>query len=194
MDDGKSDVTALLKRWSGGEREAQEPLLDLVYDELRRLAKRYLQRERRDHLLETKALVHEAYLRLVDQTRVEWTSRAHFYAVASQTMRRILIDHARRRGHQKRGGDAERVDLDEALRVVDEVPADLVALDDALRALAETDPEKSRLVEMRFFGGLSHAEIAEVLGVSISTVDRGWRLAKAWLYQALRNDEESTRG
>ena len=189
MADGKSDVTALLKRWSGGEKAAQGPLLDLVYDELRRLAKRYLQRERRNHLLETKALVHEAYLRLVDQNRVEWANRAHFYAVASQTMRRILVDHARRRGHQKRGGDAERVDLDEALRVVEEIPTDLVALDDALRALAETDPEKSRLVEMRFFGGLSHAEIAEVMGVSVSTVDRSWRLAKAWLYQALRSDE-----
>ncbi len=185
---GKGEVTELLKRWSVGENEAQGPLLDLVYDELRRLAKRYLNRERRGHLLETKALVHEAYLRLVDQDRVEWANRSHFYAVASQTMRRILVDHARRRSHQKRGGDAERVSLEEALLVVDEIPTDLVALDDALHALAETDPEKSRLVEMRFFGGLSHGEIAEVMEVSISTVDRHWRLAKAWLYQALRSD------
>jgi len=184
---GKGEVTELLKRWSVGESDAQGPLLDLVYDELRRLAKRYLSRERHDPLLETKALVHEAYLRLVGQDRVEWANRSHFYAVASQTMRRILVDHARRRGHQKRGGGAERVELDEALRVAEEVPTDLVALDEALHALGETDPEKSRLVEMRFFGGLSHAEIAEVLGVSVSTVDRHWRLAKAWLYQALRS-------
>lgn len=186
-DHPKGEVTELLRRWSVGESDAQEPLLDLVYDELRRLARRYLSRERQDPLLETKALVHEAYLRLMDQDRVEWANRSHFYAVASQTMRRILVDHARRRGHQKRGGGAERVDLDQALRIADKVPTDLVALDDALHALGETDPEKSRLVEMRFFGGLSHSEIAEVLGVSVSTVDRHWRLARAWLYQTLRS-------
>jgi len=150
----ESSVTHLLQRWSDGESEVLEELMALVYDELECLAKRQLFKERHDHTPETKALVHEAYLKLVDQTRVKWSSRAHFYAVAAQIMRRILVDHARRHKLRKHGGGGRKVPFDEAFRVAGEVPTDLLALDDALKALAETDPEKSRLVEMRFFGGL----------------------------------------
>ena len=159
--------------------------MPLVYDELRVRAKRYLVRERQGHTLETSALVHEAYVKLVDQDRAKWSNRSHFYAIAAQTMRRILVDHARAHLYQKRGGGAAKVELDEALRLGAEQPPDLVALDDALKRLATADPEQSQLVELRFFGGLSHPEIAEVLGVSLSTVERKWRLARAWLYQAL---------
>ncbi len=180
-----SDVTGLLRRWSDGESEVLEELMNLVYDQLRVVARHHLYKERPDHTLETKALVHEAYLKLVDQNRVNWSNRAHFYAVAAQMMRRILVDHARRQRLPKHGGGIRKVPFDEAFRAAGETPADLMALDEALEALAETDREKSRLVEMRFFGGLSHSEIAEVMGVSVSTVDRQWRVARAWLYQAL---------
>ncbi len=159
--------------------------MPLVYEELRGLAKRYMVRERQGHTLETSALVHEAYVKLIDQARVQWSNRTHFYAIAAQTMRRILVDHARSHKYQKRGGGAPKVELDEALQLGTEQPPDLVALDDALKRLAAADPQQSQLVELRFFGGLSHPEIAEVLGVSLSTVERKWRLARAWLYQAL---------
>jgi RNA polymerase sigma factor (TIGR02999 family) len=182
---GQHDVTQWLQLWSQGEQDALEPLMDLVYQHLQGQARSYLNRERQDPMLESRALVHEAFLRLVRQDRVEWASRAHFYAVAAQTMRRILVDHARRLKMHKHGGDLAKVDLEKALQLGGEVSADVVALDDALKALATVDPDKARLVEMRFFGGLAHGEIAEVLGVSIATVDRHWRLAKAWLYQAL---------
>ncbi|MCP4660818.1 MAG: sigma-70 family RNA polymerase sigma factor [bacterium] len=180
-------VTQLLQRLTEGEQEAMQELMPLVYDEMRRMARRYLRSERPDHTLETSALVHEAYLKLTDQSRVQWRNRAHFYGIAAQTMRRILVDHARSHGYQKRGGDAQKVSLDEALHFDAERAPDLVALDDALKRLAETDPQKSQLVELRFFGGLSHPEIAEVLGVSTSTVERQWRLARAWLYRALND-------
>jgi RNA polymerase sigma factor (TIGR02999 family) len=165
-----------------GDGAAMDELLQLVYAELRRLAASYLRRERSDHTLQPTALVHEAYLRMVDQTQVRWQNRAHFFGVAAQMMRRILVDHARSQHAEKRGGDAQKLSLDENIDVSGERAADLVALDEALSRLAEIDPQKSRVVELRFFGGLSVEETAEVLGVSAPTVKRHWRLAKAWLF------------
>ena len=183
------EMTRLLLAWSGGDRSALDQLLPLVEEELHRLAHRYMSRERPDHTLQTTALVNEAYVRLIDQRRVRWQNRAHFFAIAAQTMRRILIDHARRRAFDKRGGGARELQLDEAAVLTDERAAELVALDDALQALAEVDERKSRVVEMRFFGGLSVEETAEALGVSAVTVMREWSLAKAWLYRALNNED-----
>jgi len=185
-DPTQDQVTQLLQRWSEGEEDARTKLMDVVYAELRDLARRYLRKERSGHTLETSALVHEAYVKLIDQNRVQWQSRSHFYAIAAQTMRRILVDHARSHTYQKRGGGARKVSIEDALQIgdVDRAP-DLVALDDALKRLAESDPDRAKLVELRFFGGLSHPEIAEVLGVSTSTIERQWRLARAWLYKAL---------
>jgi RNA polymerase sigma factor (TIGR02999 family) len=182
----KGEITVLLRRWGDGEQEAMEALMPLIYGELRTIARRYLRREREGHTLETSALVHEAYFRLVDQERVHWGGRSHFYAIAAQSMRRILVDHARRHRYQKRGGGTLPVPLDEAFHLGDQRPVDLVALDDALQELASEDPTKAQLVELRFFGGLSHPEIAEVMEVSLSTVERSWRLARAWLFRALR--------
>lgn len=174
----------LLRAWSNGDSRALDQLTPIVYGELHRLARRYLRCERRDHSLQTTALVNEAYLRLVDHTRMEWQNRAHFFAVSAQVMRRILVDHARRR-NVKRGRGLRRVALDEATAIGGERRADLAALDDALTSLAERDPRKAQVVEMRFFGGLSVEESAEVLGVSPVTVMRDWRTAKAWLYREL---------
>ena len=165
------DVSVLLRAWSDGDANALDQLTPIVYDELHRLARRYLRGERRDHSLQTTALVNEAYLRLVDHTRMEWQNRAHFFAVSAQVMRRILVDHARRR-NIKRGRGLHRVSLEEATLVGGERPTDLAALDDALIVLAERDPRKARVVEMRFFGGLNVEESAEVLGVSPVTVMR----------------------
>lgn len=178
------DVARLLRAWSGGDSKALDQLTPIVYDELRRLARHYLRGERQDHSLQTTALVHEAYLRLVDHTRMEWQDRAHFFAVSAQVMRRILVDHARRR-NVKRGRGLRRVSLEAATLIGGDRPTDLVALDDALTSLAERDPRKAQVVEMRFFGGLSVEESAEVLGVSSVTVMREWRTAKAWLYREL---------
>jgi len=178
------DVAVLLRAWSDGDSKALDQLTPIVYDELRRLARHYLRGERQDHSLQTTALVHEAYLRLVDHTRMEWQDRAHFFAVSAQVMRRILVDHARRR-NVKRGRGLRRVSLEEATLVGGDRPTDLAALDDALTSLAERDPRKAQVVEMRFFGGLSVEESAEVLGVSPVTVMREWRTAKAWLYREL---------
>ena len=174
-------ATKLLQAWGQGEDAALERLLPLVYQELRRIARRYMAGERAGHTLQTTALVNEAYLRLIDSRKVNWQSRAHFFAISAQLMRRILVDHARSRGYQKRGGGAQAVTLDEDLVVSPEKGRDVVALDDALKALAEVDPRKSRVVELRFFGGLSVEETAEVLKVSQDTVLRDWRLAKSWL-------------
>ena len=165
-----------------GDDGALGELLPLVYAELRRLAAGYLRRERPGHTLQPTALVNEAYLRLVDQTQVRWQNRAHFLGVAAQMMRRILVDHARGQRAEKRGGEIQKLSLDENIDVSGERAADLVALDEALKRLAELDPQKSRIVELRFFGGLSVEETAEVLGVSAPTVKRQWRMAKAWLY------------
>jgi RNA polymerase sigma factor (TIGR02999 family) len=178
-------VTQLLRAWSRGDQSALAQLTPLVYEELRRLARRYMEQERPGHTLQTTALVNEAYLRLVDLKQMRWQDRAHFLAVAAQVMRRILVEFARRRRRHKRGGEAQRVSLDEALEVSQERAVDLVALDDALSALTRLDRRKSQVVELRFFGGLSVEETAEVLKVSPDTVRREWDKARAWLYQEL---------
>ena len=180
------EVTGLLLAWSEGEQTAFEKLVPLVYAELRRVAHRYMGRERPGHSLQTTALVNEAYLRLIDARRVRWQNRAHFFAVSAQLMRRILVDFARSRQYLKRGGAAQKVSFDEALVISKEQGQDLVALDDALKALAAIDGRKSQVVELRFFGGLSIAETAEVLKVSPDTVLRDWRLAKVWLTRETR--------
>jgi RNA polymerase sigma factor (TIGR02999 family) len=176
------EVTKLLFRLTDGDGAVLDELLPLVYAELRRLASSYLRRERQNHTLQPTALVHEAYLRMIDQTQAQWQNRAHFFGVAAQMMRRILVDHARAQQADKRGGEFQKLSLDENIDVPGNRPEELVALDDALKRLAEIDPQKSRLVELRFFGGLSVEETAEVLGVSVPTVKRHWRMAKAWLY------------
>jgi RNA polymerase sigma-70 factor (ECF subfamily) len=177
-------VTRLLVAWREGDREALDKLAPLVYHELRRLARRHMANERAGHTLQATALVNEAYLRLVEVTRVQWQDRAHFFAMAARQMRRILVDSARERRYQKRGGGAQKVTLDEQLLVGGPGP-DLVALDDALQALDKIDQRKSKVVEMRFFGGLSLEDTAAALGVSPDTVTRDWKLAKAWLMREL---------
>jgi RNA polymerase sigma factor (TIGR02999 family) len=185
------EVTRLLIAWGQGDQAALDELLPLIYQELHRMARRHLGRERGGHTLQTTALVHEAYLRLLDQQEMGWQNRAHFFAIAAQMMRRILVDHARARHYQKRGGGAQRVSFDEALVVSNERAAEVVALDEALTSLAEFDPRKSQMVELRFFGGLSIEETAEVLGVSPGTVMRDWTLAKTWLQRAInKRDQE----
>jgi RNA polymerase sigma-70 factor, ECF subfamily len=179
------ELTHLLQAWSDGDESALDRLMPLVYHELRRLAKRYMAGERPGHTLQTTALVNEAYLRLVDVKEVSWQNRAHFFAVSAQLMRRILVEFARSRHALKRGGEAPPLSLDEALVVSSKWHADLVALDDALKALAATDARRSRVVELRYFGGLSVEETAEVLKVSAETVKHDWKLAKAWLRREL---------
>lgn len=179
-------VTELLLAWSGGDESAMERLAPIVYQELHRLARRYMNREREAHTLQTSALVNEAYLKLVEVQHVRWQNRAHFFALASRMMRRVLVDFARRRRYQKRGGGAEHVEFDESLTVCPHPSSDLVAVDDALTALASLDPRKVKVVEMRFFGGLDVRETAEALNVSPETVRRDWRLAKAWLRREIR--------
>ena len=175
------DVTQILQEVSGGNREAPARLMPLVYDELRRLADHYLRQERPDHTLQPTALVHEAYLKLIDQTRVDWQNRAHFFGVAAQLMRRILVDHARRHQAEKRGGFRQKLTLDEAVDYSHTRDVDLVKLDEALTALAQFDARQSRVVELRFFGGLTIEETAEALGISPATVKVDWSMAKAWL-------------
>jgi RNA polymerase sigma-70 factor (ECF subfamily) len=183
-DPAVGEVSTLLRAWSGGDQSALERLTPIVYDGLRRLARRYMRRERPGHSLQTTALVNEAYMRLVDYERMQWQDRAHFFAVSAQVMRRILVEHARRH-NLKRGGGLQHVSLDEAAVVGDGRPADFVALDDAMNALARLDARKAQVVEMRFFGGLSVEETAEVLKVSSVTVKRDWSTAKLWLYREL---------
>ena len=182
-------ITQLLFRWREGDRQALDDLLPLVYNELHRLAGFYMRGERPSHTLQTSALVNEAYLRLAGAEHIQWQNRAHFFAIAAQVMRRILVDHARRRDKQKRGGAVQKVELDEAMLVSEQRAAEVVALDDALKSLAEIDPRKSQLVELRFFGGMSIEETAEVLQVSPGTVMRDWTLAKAWLRREIMGDE-----
>ena len=181
------DVSALLCAWSDGDQRALARLTPIVYDELRRLARYYMKRERAGHSLQTTALVNEAYMRLVDYKRMQWHNRAHFMAVSAQAMRRILVDHARRR-NVKRGADVEHVSLDAEAIIDTDRSTDFVALDVALDALAKMAPRKARVVELRFFGGLTVEETAEVLHVSSITVMREWRTAKAWLYRELTGD------
>jgi len=183
------EVTQLLVAWRNGDEAARDELMPLVYQELHRLAHQYMSRERPGHTLQTSALVNEAFLRLADQRDVQWQNRAHFIGIAGQMMRRILVDYARNRGYAKRGGSALQVSLDEELIVSEERSAEVVALDDALQSLARLDERKSRLVELRFFGGLSIEETAEVLGVSPGTVMRDWTLAKAWLRREMSHNE-----
>ena len=178
-------VTELLKAWGNGEQQALDQLIPLVYTELHRLAHRYMGRERIAHTLQPTALIHEVYERLIDLKHVSWQNRAHFFGVSAQVMRRILVDYARSRRYSKRGGEWRQIPLNEAVAVFRDRQTDTVALDDALRALADIDPRKSRVVEMRFFGGLSIKEVAEVLNVSQETVLRDWRLAKVWLLREL---------
>jgi RNA polymerase sigma factor (TIGR02999 family) len=179
------EVTQLLQAWSGGDRNALEKLIPVVQAELRRLAKRFLRNERPDHVLQTTALVNEAYLRLIDWKNVSWQNRAHFFGVSAQLMRRILVDMARSRPHLDGGREIHQVSFDEALEVSPKKDTDLLALDDALDALAEFDSRKTQIVELRFFGGLSVEETAEVLKIAPITVMREWNKAKAWLYREL---------
>jgi len=181
----------LLLRWSKGESAAREQLVPLVYDELRRLARQRLARQRHNHTLQSTALVHEAYLRLMDHTSVRWDDRVHFFAVAAQLMRRILIDHARRKGARKRGGDCMTLLLDETLVPPKQREIDMVALDDALNALAKLDERQSRLVELRFFAGLSIEETAQALEVSPATVKREWATARLWLLHEMSRSAQA---
>ena len=183
-------ITQLLKNWGNGDQAARDQLMPLVYEELRRMAHQHMRKERPGHTLQTSALVHEAYVRLVDQTDIHWQNRAHFFGIAAQMMRRILVDHARSRQFAKRGGDPRRISLDEVAIVSGERAAEVVALDDALTNLAAIDSRKSQIVELRFFGGLSIDETATALAVSPGTVMRDWTLAKAWLRREMRVDQE----
>jgi RNA polymerase sigma factor (TIGR02999 family) len=179
-----SNVTQLLMAWGDGDHGARDELIPMVYAELHRLAQSYLRRERHGHTLQASALVHEAFLRLVDQ-RVAWRNRAHFFGIAAQLMRRVLVDYARSRQSERHGGNQLHLELDKALDEAAVRDADLVALDDALTSLSELDPQQSRVIELRYFGGLTIEETAEVLGLSDTTVEREWRLARAWLRREL---------
>lgn len=179
------EITQLLVAWSDGDRSALEELTPLVYDELHRLAHRYMRGERAGHTLQTTALVNEAYTRLIDWKNVRWHNRAHFFGVSAQLMRRILVDFARSRDYQKRGGGMHVVTLTDAMKVSNEKSVDLIALDEALTSLAELDQRQSKVIELRFFGGLTNEEVAQVLNVSVGTVRRDWSLASAWLHRAL---------
>ena len=185
------EITQLLMNWSQGDKAALDQLVPLVYPELRRLAKRHMDREDPAHTLQTSALINEAYLKLVDQQNVEWQNRAHFFAVAAQVMRHILVDHARTRNYAKRGGGAPKLPLDEAAALTEQRAGQLIALDDALRDLAMLDERKSQIIELRFFGGLNLEETAEVMKISPSTVQREWRAAKAWLHHTMTKTDES---
>jgi RNA polymerase sigma factor (TIGR02999 family) len=188
MTNSSHQITQLLKGWVSGDQAARDQVMPLVYEELRRMAHRHMRKERPGHTLQTSALVNEAFVRLVDQREVQWQNRAHFFGIAAQMMRRILVDHARSRKYAKRCGDARQVPLDEVAIVSAERAADVMALDDALTSLATVDQRKSQVVELRFFGGLSIDETATVLAVSPGTVMRDWTLAKAWLRREMRAD------
>ena len=189
MEPSSKSITQLLVDWRNGDTSALGELTPLVYKEMRRLANHYMRLERQGHTLQTSALVNEAYIRLVDHKNIHWQNRAHFFAVAAQAMRRILVDHARSLNYAKRGGGTRKVELDEGAIVAEERAAELIALDDVLMDLARLDPRKSRLVELRYFGGLSIDETAEALGIAPITVRREWRKAKAWLHRALSKDD-----
>ena len=184
-DSRRRETTRLLEAWAQGDSDALEPLMTRVYGELQKLAAGYLRRERVDHTLRPSALVHEAYLRLLEQQHLAWQSRAHFMAIAAKMMRRVLLNHSRERQAAKRGGGSPHVSLEDAFQIDAQRPQAFGPLDDALNRLAKIRPEQARIVEMRFFGGLSQEEIAEVMAVSVPTVSRRWRLARAWLYREL---------
>ena len=178
-------VTQLLANLRSGENQAHDQLFPIVYNELRKIAANYMRRERADHTLQATALVHEAYMQLVDQTRVTWQSRAHFFGVAAQLMRRILVDHARTQNALKRGGDAQKLSLDDSLGLASGPPVAFDELDEALNRLQQLDPNQAKIVELRFFGGLTVEEVSEVIGSSTATIEREWRMAKAWLHSQL---------
>ena len=182
----KNQVTDLLQRWKSGDEEALERLTPLVYDQLHRMAHQYIKRERRGHTLQTSALVNEAYLRLVDYKRVDWQNRAHFFAISAVVMRRVLVDYARQRASDKRGGESHQINLSDTLAFTSERAAELVALDEAMKGLNQLYPRRSKVVELRYFGGLNNEEAAAVLRVSAATIERDWRFAKAWLYRELK--------
>lgn len=188
MEAAPDGVTQLLINWRNGDKAALDQLTPLVYEELRRLARGFMGKERDNHTLQTSALINEAYLKLVDQDETNWQNRAHFFAVAAQIMRHILVDHARRYGYEKRGAGAHRVGFDDAKVFSEERAGELVALDEALTELATVDPRKSRIVELRFFGGLNIDETAEVMELSSTTVQREWRAAKAWLQRFIKGE------
>ena len=179
------EITSLLVEWSDGNQAALDALMPLVHAELQKLAHSYMRRENSGHTLQTTALVNEAYLRLIDQNRVHWQNRAHFFGIAAQMMRRILIDHARSYEYAKRGGKAIKISLDDVAEISDEKAAEMIALDEALSELAKIDVRRARVVELRYFGGLSNDEISTVLKISVNTVMRDWNLAKAWLHRCL---------
>jgi RNA polymerase sigma-70 factor (ECF subfamily) len=180
------DITRILRNWSGGDRAAFDALMPLVYEELHRQASRFLRRENHDHTLQTTALIHEAYIKLIDQRNTDWQNRSHFFAIASQAMRRILVDHARTKHRDKRGGHDRKLPLDEAMAVIDdERSVDLIALDEALTRLEAIDPQQSQVVELRYFSGMSLEDTADVLKISRSTAARDWAMAKAWLHREL---------
>ncbi|HZN05903.1 MAG TPA: sigma-70 family RNA polymerase sigma factor [Pyrinomonadaceae bacterium] len=179
------EITQLLVAWREGNQAALDELYPLVYDELHRLARRYMSRERKGHTLQTTALINEAYVRLVDQRNVQWANRSHFFAISAQIMRRILIDHARRHSYAKRGGGARQVSLDETATMAQGDFSEFLRLDEALKSLAQLDPRRSQVVELRYFGGLNNEEIAGVLNISENTVIRDWNMARAWLYRQL---------
>lgn len=181
-------ITQLLLDWRHGNKEALDELMPLVYEELRRLASHYMRGQKPGHTLQTTALVNEAYLRLVDSSRVQWQDRTHFFAISAQLMRRVLVDSARARNSLKRGGEMQKVTLDEGAAVLTEEKIDLIALDEALEKLAELSPRQARVVEMRYFGGLSENEIAEALDISTRTVKRDWSVARAWLFRRMKDE------
>ncbi len=186
-----SQITQILEEIKAGDRSAFEKLVPLVYDELRELAASHLKRERKNHTLQPTALVHETYMKLLDQSRVDWQGRTHFFAVGAQAMRRILVDHARQHRAAKRGGGRQLIALDEKLLPGARRNEDLLAVDDAMAKLAQLDPQQARMVELRFFGGLTMAEVAEVLGMSKRSVEREWTMVRAWLRRELGDDETS---
>ena len=188
--DSSNQVTQLLFRWREGDREALEKLMPLVYDELRRLAHHYLRQERSDHTLQSTALVHEAYMRLAGQNPPQWQNRAHFFGIAAHLMRQILVEYARSRGAAKRGANAPRLALDEATALAQQTEVDVVALDRALQELSELDAQQGRIVELRFFAGLTIEDTSEVLGISPATVKRDWTTARAWLYRAMTGEAQ----
>lgn len=179
------EITALLSHWRAGDQQALEALMPLVYEELRRIADRSLRRERGEHTLQPTALVHEAFLRLIDQRNVQWQNRAHFFAIAAQLIRRVLVDHARRRRAAKRGGALEAIPIEHEVAVSSKQSVDTLALDEALSRLAGREPQQARIVELRFFGGLTNEEVADVLRISARTVIREWNMARAWLFAEL---------
>jgi RNA polymerase sigma factor (TIGR02999 family) len=186
MESSTDEVTRLLQDWSGGNQRALEKLVPLIYNELRQMAHKCLSRERSGHTLQTTALVHEAYLKLIDQRDTRWQNRAHFFAIAAQAMRRILVDNARRHKAMKRGGPAENLSLDDAANVSNEPDPILLPLDEALTRLAELDPQQGKIIELRYFGGLTIKETAEVLNLSVDTIKGDWAMARAWLRETLK--------